>query len=105
MLLQTWVQLHILLSAAPALAGWMPYVHALPPVPGQAVYGVRAVPRAATLRAQNRSQALSAPAAHGLLLPCCRVCLAQGVTAPTFARRTVTRRQSVWASPHGPRAP
>ncbi len=105
MLLQTWVQLHILLSAAPALAGWMPYVHALPLVPGQAVYGVRAAQCPIAAEAHSSVRARLAPAAHGLMLPSMRVRQAQGLTTPRLANGASPYRQNVLAAPYGPRAP
>ena len=105
MLLQTWVQLHILLSAAPALAGWMPYLHALPLGPGQAVYGVRATPCSVAVRAQHSAKMRLAPVVCALALPGEWTRRAQGLTAPGRVDGSAPRHRNRLASPHGPRAP
>jgi len=105
MLLQTWVQLHILLSAAPALAGWTPYLHAVPLAAGQAVYGVCAAPRTVTVSAQNSPHTSVVPAAHGCALPARCVCQAQCLVVPAHAHSPASYLQEPLVSPQSPRAP
>jgi len=105
MLLQTLVQLHILISAAPALAGWAACWHVAPVLPAQTVrvaYYNQAVPATrvravrGTSRASAHQPASDTPQA---------ACATQSGTGMTRVANAPVTSLTAGILPHAPRAP
>jgi hypothetical protein len=109
MLLQTFIQLHILLAATPALAGWVVFVPTSQPLPAHVLYLVSQSPARPNPTASDGHQVVVLRVLPAPVTPRHRFITSQPLSfvsavLPTSSVSEVLPQDDL-TYPHGPRAP